>query len=572
MLVLDHDDAIEARAIAILALKLLSSPDVAYVYPYQWFEGQMNLVWETQDFNAYDLMWSNHPSVCALLRKSAWQAVGGYSEGMHLGMEDWDFWSRLAHKGLYGAAVQIPVFRYVRHGKTMSTEKTIKSARQIKTQMINDKFPFYQPEYVQQLKRKWRPFVSLIIPFYNSVGYWQAALDSILNQSFEDFEIIIVDDGSNDPDSILLLEELERQYGKNATQQQQQQQQEPRREPVGMPLSATGKSAEIEIQIYRRPHVGVSSARNFGALHAKGEWLLFLDADDILHPTALEKFSLAALSLNDEEKKNVAFLYSAVVHFGTMFATAIDAWDKERMLSTNFLTVTNLIHRETYINAGGMDESYDRWEDYDFWLRLISLGKRGKLIPEGLFYYRRRAGSRTQKNDEIPVSEMMADLRKRNPLAYGDPLGAFLPQYRPLTAQQGRHTNDVNMLLDQFKEEYEKDLERSVPYERYRRHNTPCPFILKHWSSSQIHILYLIPFMIAGGSERVDLNILQGLQESGDFHITLVTEFEHANPWLAEFVEVADEIFFMSTLTDDIWGPFQLVLVVSLCFFSCIHL
>lgn len=546
-MVLDHDDTLESRAVAILAVKLLSTPEAAYVYPFQWFEGQMSLVWETQDFNAYDLLWTNHPSVCSLIRKSAWQAVGGYSEGMHLGMEDWDFWSRLAQKGLYGAAVPIPVFRYNRHGKTMSTEKTLKSATLIKTQMIQEKFASYQPEHIHQVKSQWRPFVSLIIPFYNAWEYWQATQDSILSQSFEDFEIILVDDGSDDERAIHLLEDLESRTSTRFGEQDFYEQ-------VGMPASLTGKRPQPRIRIFRRPHSGVSSARNFGALQAKGEWLLFLDADDILHPTALEKLSLAAMSLSDQEKKTVAFIYSAVVHFGEMSATVYDAWDKERMLSTNFLTVTALIHRETYLSAGGMDENYDRWEDYDFWLRLISLGKEGKLLPEGLFYYRRHSGTRTQKNDEIPVSEMMADLRKRNPIAFGDPLGRFLPQYRPLTAQRSRHSDDVDLILNQFKEEYQKDLERSVPYERYRRVNTPNPFIVKHWTSKQIHILYLIPFMIAGGSERVDLHILQGLQESGDFYITLVTEFKHANPWLPEFSEVVDEIFYLHTLTDDIWG------------------
>ena len=99
---------------------------------------------------------------------------------------------------------------------------------------------------------------SIIIPLYNKENVIVDTLESILSQSFEDFEIIIIDDGSTD-----------------------------------MSVDRVASVAERRVKLYKKDNGGVSSARNFGMARAKGEWLMFLDADDKLEPNTLQHFANA---------------------------------------------------------------------------------------------------------------------------------------------------------------------------------------------------------------------------------------------------------------------------------------
>lgn len=96
---------------------------------------------------------------------------------------------------------------------------------------------------------KKQPLISLIIPVYNVEKYLKKCLDSIINQTFSDFEIILVDDGSKDNSGIICDE-----YATN----------------------------DSRILVIHKDNGGVSSARNLGIIKASGEWILFVDADDVV--------------------------------------------------------------------------------------------------------------------------------------------------------------------------------------------------------------------------------------------------------------------------------------------------
>ena len=119
ILFLDADDRLEQRS-AVLLYALLRNPSRAYAYSDQRFFGDQEEVWSVQQFNAYDLLWANHPSVCALIRRSAFNDVAGYRGELLYGYEDWEFWIRLSSKGHYGLSVHAPVFEHRRHGHTMT--------------------------------------------------------------------------------------------------------------------------------------------------------------------------------------------------------------------------------------------------------------------------------------------------------------------------------------------------------------------------------------------------------------------------------------------------------------------
>ena len=101
------------------------------------------------------------------------------------------------------------------------------------------------------------PNISVVIPLYNKANYIKTSIDSVLNQTYDDYEVVIVDDGSTD-NSVEVIK-------KNYTSE--------------------------KIRMIQKANGGPSSARNKGVQEAKGEWVVFLDADDMLLPYALEYFS-----------------------------------------------------------------------------------------------------------------------------------------------------------------------------------------------------------------------------------------------------------------------------------------
>ena len=99
------------------------------------------------------------------------------------------------------------------------------------------------------------PKFTVIIPAYNAGKYLDECLESLVSQSFKDFEVIVVDDGSTDRTAVL---------GRKYTE------------------------LDNRFRLVEKDNGGVSSARNSGIDNAKGEWVLFVDADDVLVNTALE--------------------------------------------------------------------------------------------------------------------------------------------------------------------------------------------------------------------------------------------------------------------------------------------
>jgi hypothetical protein len=132
------------------------------------------------------------------------------------------------------------------------------------------------------------------------------------------------------------------------------------------------------------------AARNLAAVHASGEFYCAVDADDKLAPTWFEK----AVRVLDV-RPDVMF----VSHWLETFGDERWTWTPERcdlasLLARNAVNGAALVRREAFTTAGGYDEAMrDGCEDWDFWLRLVERGLQGIIIPEVLFYYRRRSDS-----------------------------------------------------------------------------------------------------------------------------------------------------------------------------------
>jgi glycosyltransferase involved in cell wall biosynthesis len=188
------------------------------------------------------------------------------------------------------------------------------------------------------------PSVSIIIPTYNRQEYVQEAIDSVLAQTYTDYEIIVVDDGSTDGTG----EALQARYGSR-------------------------------IRYLWQENQGESVARNHGIELAQGEYIAFLDSDDLWLPSKLEQ-QVAYL----EASQNVGMLFARawlIDEHGARYGEDPHVTSRRtpRSLTINDLLMQNsvsgpstvLIRREALANSGGFDPEIKYGEDWDLWLRVV---------------------------------------------------------------------------------------------------------------------------------------------------------------------------------------------------------
>lgn len=179
--------------------------------------------------------------------------------------------------------------------------------------------------------------ISVIIPVYNNYKELKNCLKSLARQSFKDFEVIVVDDGSTCE--------------------------------ISKP-----KVQMLNLFFYKIKHGGAPRARNYGFEKSKGEFVLFCDADMELRDDCLEKMYRA---LKNSPHKSYAYS-----DFKYGFKNFIFwEFDKKKLMQNNYVSVCSLLRREYF---PGFDESLKRFQDWDLWLTVLGKGGRGIYIPEVL--------------------------------------------------------------------------------------------------------------------------------------------------------------------------------------------
>ncbi len=179
---LDADDALEPRYLAVLRDALVAEPHAAYAHCNGRYFGDMEAYWITRPFNPYQLLLSNSVLGCVLMRRDAWEAVGGYDESMTGGNEDWDLWLRLLEAGWEQIKVQQPLFRYRRAGTSMSIG-TLARLEDARIELVRQHPDLYGT--APTLKRDWYPWVSVLVTHDSDL----AALDG---QGMADIEVVPV--------------------------------------------------------------------------------------------------------------------------------------------------------------------------------------------------------------------------------------------------------------------------------------------------------------------------------------------------------------------------------------------
>lgn len=261
------------------------------------------------------------------------------------------------------------------------------------------------------------PKVSVVVPVFNGEKYIAAAIESVLDQNYKDFEIIVVDDGSTDA-----TEKIVRQFSGS-------------------------------LSYHRQENRGAGTARNLGVSLAQGDWIAFLDADDVWYP-----HKLAVQMENIETYPEVAFFYSDMDQIDEegrlgqqrFLSAKLDYRKGSRLIAVLFnnqpfpYPSTVLLRKDVFLEAGGFNPLFrgKYLEDLEFPARVKRISSM-YFFPKSLVKYRVYNSHRTTDTSgwewNWPIlwgclSEIYKDRPEMEPV-----LKAFLTDYARHFTRQGKH-------------------------------------------------------------------------------------------------------------------------------------
>ncbi|MEO1124749.1 MAG: glycosyltransferase [Cyanobacteria bacterium J06635_15] len=209
------------------------------------------------------------------------------------------------------------------------------------------------------------PRVSVVIPAYNALPYLPKTIDGVLQQTFQDYEILVVDDGSTDGTAEWLAQHN-----------------------------------DPKLRVLSQPNQGCSTARNLGIAQATGDYIAFLDADDLWHPTKLEK-QVRCLDGNPQ----VALVNTGITNIdqqgnplkGDYLPNEADSnWPNILLENPIHCGSVPLVRRSCFEQLGDFDTHLKSAEDWDMWIR-IAANFQIAALAEHLVYYRIHPGSKSHR-------------------------------------------------------------------------------------------------------------------------------------------------------------------------------
>jgi glycosyltransferase involved in cell wall biosynthesis len=204
--------------------------------------------------------------------------------------------------------------------------------------------------------------ISAIIPVYNGKRYLRQAVESVIRQTLQPIELIVVDDGSTE-DSLSAIE---------------------------------GIHANFPIRVITKENGGQSSARNCGARESRGSFLALLDQDDIWYERHLEKlaepfygnFDLGWVYSNVDQITDTGYVFFADLLDRCGFSHPQSELSEMLRKDMHILPAATLIRKEAFMDVGMFDERLSGYEDDDLFLRLFVRGWRRKYLPDSLSQWR----------------------------------------------------------------------------------------------------------------------------------------------------------------------------------------
>lgn len=322
--------------------------------------------------------------------------------------------------------------------------------------------------------------VSIITPYYNTEEFFVETFVSLQAQSLQNWEWVIVDDGSTNQESI----------------------------------SRLAKVAENDerIKVVQQVNAGPGAARNKAFQGTVGRYICLLDSDDMVEPTYLEKCVWFL-----DSHKEFAFCNAWSVVFGEqeyLWSTGFERGNTH--LKANSGPPISVIRPSAYRDCGGFDESIRfGHEDWDFWLAMANAGHWGYTIPEFLQWYRKRANGRFEQimraesindNFELMMSRKYDGLDKRFP----EPVRLHPMPYELINTT----INVINPLAK---------------------------------NSMGRRIMFLLPWMVTGGADRVNLDLIEGLISKGH-DVTICATLLTDHRWEHQFSQLTPDIFILPNI------------------------
>lgn len=231
-----------------------------------------------------------------------------------------------------------------------------------------------------------RPLISVCLPHRDRPALLAQAIDSIKGQTYCNFEVIVVDDGSRGREAAAFLDSLEEDFRERSWKL-------------------------LRLEEGRGP----GKARNIAARNATGEYLFFMDDDNVAKPRELE--ILAGVM---SRKRREVYVCAADV-FSGWGAPLKDGEPEKRLLplgscpalglfECRFGDTNSLVRRDWFLERGGFDERYEIDEDWEFLAKAALDGLRIEVVPESLYWYRRNPGTRQDRGSKYRKQQSLLRL------------------------------------------------------------------------------------------------------------------------------------------------------------------
>ena len=325
------------------------------------------------------------------------------------------------------------------------------------------------------------PLISIIMPFYNDKEHIEQTINSLLNQTFPTFEILIIDDGSNDKESVEKLKEIQK--------------------------------LDSRIKVHHKENGGAAVARDYGVSKTAktSKYIVFCDSDDLLNKTYLET---AFWTLETNQKASWA--YTDSIGFEGTEYTWNKWFDSNKMKKENDLVITSMIKKDDFNEVEGFNiNEKNVYEDWNLWLKLIAKGHFPVHMNYYGCWYRRKAESelnRARENNERAMEIINATAKTIK----GDIKAKQYPLFN----------YDWDIIKDEVK---------SIPS-------------VKRSENNRINLLMIIPWMVMGGADQFNFDLISRLDKS-KYDITIISTEPAVNTYRQAFEDYAT-VYDLSTFLD----------------------
>lgn len=332
------------------------------------------------------------------------------------------------------------------------------------------------------------PIISVIMPFYNDKAYIRQSVNCILNQTFPCFELLIIDDGSTDNESLEVLEDISK--------------------------------LDNRIHVFHKENEGLAATRDYGVANSSDctKYLMILDSDDVIDKTFLE---CAYWTLETNPKASWA--YADSIGFGQMQYTWNKWFDSDYLKKENFLVAAALIKKSDFLEVNGYElREKSVNEDWNLWLKMIAKEKFPvRMNYYGIWYRRKKEGelakSRENKQRALEIINNTAKTIKKKVTAI----------------QYPRYNYNWDGIVEEIK------IIKTPIYK----------------NDEKINILMMIPWMVTGGADKFNLDLIAGLDKN-KFSITIISTEPNVNRYRQEFEKYATVYDLTTFLDQKYWTAF----------------